>query len=328
MFIELPAASEVRMVTVLDPHFSPQTTPMRKTDWLEETLDAWTQIVTFAASVEAHLILVAGDIFHLKTSSRNPHWFTNKVLKAFKESKTKIAGIGGNHDLAFGSLISLWNQPIGGLVLAEGMHLLDFDPIVLKANGFSVKVAGCSYDHAKAEATRALRRDGANFLVGVGHFWFGPKSTEFFGEQVYGPDHLNDSEVDAYVIGHHHEDQGIQKSQGKTYFVHGSMNRTGMHQDDMIRKPSCGLMKITKAGIEGTIVRLKVKPSEELFDVVKREEIKQEEAQLEEFVSALATQGITWTDPAELVATMPLSDEVRLRARAYLKAAEEASESS
>lgn len=314
---------EIRIVTVLDPHFSPSATPLRKGDWLEETTESFRQILKFAESAGAALIVVAGDIFHLKTPSRNPLWFVNSVIRLFKESKVPIAGIAGNHDLAFGRIESLWDRPIGSLVIAGGMTLLDHDPVIIEMGQTKVRIEGSSYEHGSAEAVRSLRKGDANYLIGVGHFWFGPKTGEFFGEPVYGPDFLNSSEVDCYVIGHHHQDQGILRSEGKTYFVHGSMNRTGMHEDDLKRKPAVGLMTIRETSLEGKVVRLRTKPAEEVFDMEVREEMREEERKLEAFVESLAIQGMSWDDPNTLVEMMPISEEVRERAKQYLKTAEE-----
>lgn len=294
MGIVIKVGAELKVVTVLDPHFSPQQTPMRKTDFLEEAEDAFRQAIAFGASVGARLIVMAGDIFHLKTATKNPHWFVNRVLQLLHEaagSGMMVVGIGGNHDLTFGSLKYLWNQPLGTLILGRAIHLLDGNPVRVEAEGFSVRVAGCSFNHSSAEGTRSLKKEGDTFLVGVGHFWFGPKSGEFFGEPIFGPDYLSQSEVDAYVIGHHHEDQGIVKSGGKTYFVHGSMSRTGMHEGDLKRHPAIGLMTITKEGVVGQVVRLRARPAEEIFDLTMRQQVKDEEKKLREFIEALATQG-------------------------------------
>lgn len=324
--MKLTVKDEFRAITVLDPHFSPAQTPMRKADFLEEVEDAWRQITAFAVKMQVHAIMVAGDIFHLKQASKAPPWFMNRTLRCFKEPISEgitVVGIGGNHDLPFGSLKYLWNQPLGNLILGGGMHLLDENPVIVEGDGFSVKVAGCSFNHNMAEGTRDLKKEGHSFLVGLGHFWYGPKSGSFFGEPIYGPDYLGQSEVDAFVIGHHHEDQGIPVIGGKTYFVHGSMTRTGMHEGDLKRLPSVGLMSIRKEGIKGTVVRLRHKPSAEIFDLTKKAELAEEDKKLQDFINSLATQGFGATTPEEILKGMPLAANVKKRVAEYLAAAEQ-----
>lgn len=293
----------------------------------ETTKDAFRQVVRFAEKSRAHGILIAGDLLHLKTPTRNPPWFINEVLKLLREAQELGIGvwaIAGNHDLTYGSLVSLHNQPFGTLVLSKTLHLLDEYPIVLHADGFTVKVDGRSYHHGEMEPTRQLKKEGADYLVGLGHFWFGDTGN-FFGEQRWGPDVLCQSEVDVYVIGHHHEDQGILTAgDGTMFFVHGSMSRTGVHKDDLTRRPAVGLMTLTKDRINGQTARLRAKPAEELFDLDKREQLKKGEEEMDLFVQMLQTGGVTSTDPYRIVEEIVTDDLVRKRVKGYLDAAEEA----
>lgn len=318
---------KVSFVTVLDPHLSPVTPASRKDDFLAATIDAFNQTIDFAVRSEAKAILVAGDVFHLKSSSRNPHWFMIKVISLLRRARdlgVPIVGIAGNHDLTFGSIVSVNTQPIGVLVESGVYHLLDDNPIDWVGEQFSVRVAGCSFEHAQADPVRKLKKGSATFLVALGHFWYGPVSGNFFGEPVYGPDFLGtETEVDAYVIGHHHEDQGIPKIGNQTYFVHGSMNRVGAHKGDLERRPAVGLMTVTKDGIEGKIARIKTPPIEEIFDLEKRAQIVKEREELDRLMSAMSeSQVVPETDMKKLLEQLAPSMEVRRRAEAYLEEAE------
>ena len=218
---------KVTLITVLDMHLSPVTPASRKDDYAEATEEAWGQILRFAEKVGAEAILLAGDIYHLKTASRNPPGFLRRNIKMFKDAQRKgidVLAIAGNHDLTFGSLVSLDNQPIGVLVEAEAVHLLDGKPVVYNAKGFSVKVAGGSFNHSQAAHVRDLKKEGADRLVAMGHFWYGPETGEYFGEPVYGPGFFKGSEADVLVIGHHHADMGMPTIDGKVYCVHGPIS--------------------------------------------------------------------------------------------------------
>jgi len=313
------------MVTVLDPHFSPVTPSSRKDDYMESTEEVFRQVIRFAKKMEAVAILIAGDIFHLKTASRNPPWFLRRILLLFKEAReegVEIWGIAGNHDLTFGSLVSVSTQPIGVLLAAGAMHLLDENCVLVRADGFSVKVAGCSYEHAKAAPVRDLKKDGSDHLVALGHFWFGKETGEFFGEPVYGPDYFASSEVDAFVIGHHHADQGIQDIGGRKYFAHGSMNRVGAHAGDMTRRPAVGLLEVTKEGVVGKIARLKVPEASEIFDFEKHQALVAERKELDQFLEMVASQQIAQTDVEGVLTAMSLPQEVRKRVDEFIQSAE------
>lgn len=316
----------IRFVTILDLHLSPVPPVSRKDDFLASTLDALHQARRFAKKMNAQGIILAGDIFHIKTGSRNPHGFVRSVMSNFKEVKSDdldVLGICGNHDLTFGSLVSLETQPIGVMVEADAMHLLDNKPVTYKGKGFSVKVAGCSYNHAQAAPVRDLKKDGADFLVGVGHFWFGPETGEFFGEPVYGPDYFKDSEVDAFVIGHHHEDMGIPVVGGRTYFTHGSINRIGSHKGDLERRPSVGLLEVTKNGVTGKVARVKVPEVSEVFNLETVKVAQEERVELDKFIEGISQQIMVSTDLNKMVDEMTLPADVKVRVDKYLQEAEE-----
>lgn len=317
--------ARLRFVTVLDLHLSPVTPTSRKDDFFQSTVDAFRQAARFAVKMECQGMILAGDIFHLKTGSRNPQWFMRAVIMLMKEAKDAgldMLAIAGNHDLTFGSLVSLESQPIGVLTAADVIHLLDDSSVLYRTAEFTARVAGASYCHSQAAPVRDLKKDGADFLVATGHFWFGKETGEFFGEPVYGPDFFTTSEVDAFVIGHHHADQGIPVVGGKTYFSHGSINRVGAHAGDLERKPAVGLLEITKQGITGKIARLKVADAKEIFDVAQHTSLMEEKKELDEFMNLLSSQVIGAADMGSILEDLHLVPEVRTRVDAYIKEAE------
>lgn len=322
--VAVPGPS-LKLVTVLDPHFSPIAPAARTDDFLESTEDAFRQTIRFAVKVNASAIVIAGDIFHLKSGQKNPHWFMRRIIRLFKEARKEgilVLGIAGNHDLTHGSMVSFETQPVGVLVEGDAMHLLDESSVLFELDGFTVRVAGSSYHHAQADIVRDLKKDGATFLVTTGHFWFGKETGQFFGEPVYGPEYFESSESDALIIGHHHADQGIQQVKGRTFVAHGSMNRVGSHAGDMDRKPAVGLLEITKEGIVGKVARLRVPDAAEIFDLEKREAIVAERKELDEFMHLMANQVMGGDDVSTLMAEMVISPEVRSQVDNYLKDAE------
>lgn len=319
------AGASVKFVTILDLHLSPVTPSSRKDDFYLSTVDSFRQAIKFGVKVGAVGLILAGDIFHLKTGSRNPQWFMRAAILLMKEAQDAgllVLAVAGNHDLTFGSLVSLETQPIGVLAAADAIHLLDDKSVVFEMDGFTVRVAGSSYCHAQASPVRDLKKGGATFLVGVGHFWFGPETGEFFGEPVYGPDYFPVSEVDAFVIGHHHADQGIPVVSGRTYFSHGSINRVGAHAGDLTRRPAVGLMEITKEGVTGKIARLKVPDAADIFDIDKQKALVEERKELDEFMNLISNQVVAGVDMDFILGELSLPAEIRTRVDSYLAAAE------
>lgn len=315
----------VKILGICDPHFCLHNPPVYKVGYWPTIKTAVERVFQFAEEQEADYILWAGDMFHLKGTGRNPHAFMKEVLDLLRgptRTGTKHAIIAGNHDVALGSLEGLKNQPLNVLLGTGWIHLLDKDDVTIQGRDFTVRIGGRSYEHGRAESVRALKKGTADWLIAVGHFWFATTTGELFGEAIFGPDFLGKGEADAYLIGHHHEDQGIRRIEGKWYFAQGSITKTGSHKADIKRKPAAVWIEVMKENMEAKILRTKFPPASELFDLEKREQIKQEQVQLEEYMQELARATFGTGDPNTILEQMEISDQVRTKVRDYLEAAE------
>jgi len=151
------------------------------------------------------------------------------------------------------------------------------------------------------------------------------QSGEFFGEKIYGPDYLSQGEADVYVIGHHHEDQGIQDVGGKLYFAHGSPSRTGAHKHDIERRPAVGLLTIDVHGLHHKIVRPKVPTADECMDLEKRKVVMAEQEKIDEFIKIFSESSIDASDPRKMLDTLDpnMTQQVKEKVIEYLDVAEQ-----
>jgi len=315
----------VKILGICDPHLCIHNPPVYKVNYWPTIKTAVERVFQYAVEQEADLILWAGDIFHLKGTGRNPNAFMKEVLDLLRLPTLKgirHATIAGNHDVSLGSLEGLKNQPLNVLIGTGWFPLLDIDYLTIQGKDFTVRIGGRSYEHGRAEATRALEKGTADWLIAVGHFWFASTTGEMFGEAVFGPDFLGKGEADAYLIGHHHEDQGIRRIDGKWYFAQGSITKTGSHKADIERKPAAVWIEVTKEEMEAKILRTKFPPASELFDLERREQIKQEQVQMEDYMRELAGATFGTSDPHTILEQMGITDQVRIKVREYLEAAE------
>jgi len=335
--IETRTPGHFRAVTICDPHFSAHNPPVYKQDYWPIVLDTMLKIFKFAHEKECDAILWAGDIFHLKTAIRNPLWFLTEVIGLFRDASEKgilHLGIAGNHDVKYGSLAEgLEGQPLHVLATAGCYNLLDKNEYLFEIRNedvldtkktTKVRVAGASFLHGSAKPLLAKKKQGADYLVTLGHFWFGSQSGEFFGEVIYGPDYLDAGETDVYVIGHHHEDQGIQEVGKKVYFAHGSPSRTGAHKHDLERRPAAGFLDISAAGIEHSILRPKMPEIADVMDLETRKVVMAEKEKIEEFVKLFSESGMDAGDPRKILDSIDPNMDAQLKSRVldYLDAAE------
>lgn len=330
MDIEAKDHETVRLVCMCDPHLSAHTPTAYKVDYWDVVQDTMKQVAKFAKNKDVDAIVWAGDIFNLKAASRNPLKFMGEVVEMFQSfGSIPHVGIAGNHDLLYGSLEGLKGQPLDLLIKTGIYHLLDTKPLRIFSDqtrpegGPTLTVKGQSYTHGTADGVKAFTKKDARYLMGVGHFWYGPISGEFFGEHIYGPDFLDNSEVDLYLIGHHHEDQGVHLINEKHYIVHGSISKIGAHKHDLDRRPAASYIEITKEGVNVTIIRPKFPESKDIMDLEKRKQIAEEKEEMDEFINNLGSATMTMDDPKSIIKEMELGTQVRAKVMEYITSAEE-----
>lgn len=316
-------AAEVRLIGINDPHFTAHNPASWKVNYLEELEAAMAKLFLFAKQEDVDAIVWGGDLFHLKSSMRNPHWFVARMGAMLLDLEIPQLCIGGNHDLKYGSLDGLEGQPLEVMLKLRVMNLLDTEDWMFEAGPIKVQVAGRSYKHGLADGMFELKKDpSATYLLGVGHFWFGKQTGMLFGENIYGPDLLMKAEPDVFLIGHHHEDQGIIRQDGKVYCSQGSATRTGTHKQDLERIPSAVYLKINAEGVDATVLRLPCRPASEVFDLEIREQIMQEKKTIEAFSQELADVIVLSTDPRDILKELDPNSTIKAIVEHYLELAE------
>ena len=320
------SGDEVRLIGVCDPHFSSSNPAAWSASYLEHLEKTLYQVFRFAQKNEVHGILWAGDWFHYKAPARNPLWFITRLMKFLKKAGIPHYGILGNHDVKYNDwTIGLQGQPAEMLIEAGSFHLLDDAPWIFEGKDFKVQVSGASYRQGLAIDTVNLEREeGVEHHIGLGHFWFGPKTGEFFGERQYGPDFLEPGDPDLYLLGHHHEDQGIHTLGGHTYCTAGSITRTAAHKSDLSRAPSAVYITATRDSMSAQVIRPKVADCEDVMDLRVRRQVAEEKAEMEDFLTNLSNTSIVTQDPEEILRQLDVTQEVREETQRYIDRAEEA----
>ena len=147
----------------------------------------------------------------------------------------------------------------------------------------------------------------------------------FEGEDIVRYSDLEDTAPDVYAFGHWHKDQGVQSIGDKQFINIGSLTRGSLSQDEVQRQPACALLTFEQgAPVDIKVVRLKVKPPEEVFDVEGRARQVQRQEDMDELVSRIRDSLLSTDNNktlGELISEMPeVPDQVRERALSYLEA--------
>ena len=148
----------------------------------------------------------------------------------------------------------------------------------------------------------------------------------FEGEDIVKYADLLDTAPDCFMFGHWHKDQGVEHLGGKMFVNIGSLTRGTLSQDDLGRQPACVLITAERGKPLGVkVVRIRVSPPEEVFDLTSRDrQVRQQEdmaAFVEHIREALVPlgHGDTLSDTVRALPDLP--DAVRERALLYLEKA-------
>jgi len=322
MNIKSRNADHVSLIAICDPHNAPLSPPAFKVDYQEHLEGNLDQVFKFGAKNNVDAYLWAGDMFHLREPRSNPHWLVARVAAKLKTATSSHFGIGGNHDYKNGAIeTGLFGSPLATIIDAGIFTLLDDNDVVV-AGPRSVRLAGGSYLHGSAEHVRDKKKDGADVMVNLGHFWLGQQTGDFYGEQLYGFDYFKDCDSDVLVVGHHHEDHGIEHRYGKYFVAPGSISITGAHGHDLKRKPAAAWIRVYADRIDIQVIRPKCLPASELLDLSKHEEVKQEKKEMEEFMQSLSEVEVASQDPFVILNELAPTAAIKERASQYLEAAE------
>ena len=123
-------------------------------------------------------------------------------------------------------------------------------------------------------------------------------------------------------FGHWHKDQGVTTLGDKTFVNIGSLTRGSLSQDEVERQPACAVLSFMPEGRDVRVVRLKVKPADEVFDVERRQRVETRRMEMDAFVSTLrdTLSQEASGDIAGIVAGMSdVPEQVRERALTYLE---------
>jgi predicted phosphodiesterase len=205
-------------------------------------------------------------------------------------------------------------------------RLYDEHEAVFERDGVKVRVVGIPYHGTKYDLDRFrnIKRGDEHHLVCVAHVLASERGgTMFEGEDVVRYSDLLDTAPDLFCFGHWHKDQGVTTLGDKTFVNIGSLTRGSLSQDEVERQPACAVLSFLPDGRDIRVVRLKVKPADDVFDVERRQRADNRRMEMDAFVSTL--RDTLAQEPGEggvagLLAGMgEVPEQVRERALAYLE---------
>lgn len=311
-----------------DVHLSERNPRSRTDNWREAIMDKLRQVGGIAKEIGAEAVIDGGDFFDIKSPSRNSHDLIREVAELHADYPCPVYANVGNHDCVYGDYTYLPQQPLG-VLFSTGVfkRLYDNHEAVFTEGGVKVRLAGIPYHGTTYDLDRFknITKGDEDYLVVAAHVLASAKGGSMFeNEDIIKYDDLIEMnpDVDVWLFGHWHKDQGVWEKDGKYIVNVGSLSRGALVQDDMDRKPCAIELGFTEAGIEVVRHDLQIPKAAEIFDVAGRERQEMRESVMEDFVSNLKSSLIKDSDSNTLesvVAKTEIPDTVRERALRYLE---------
>jgi len=321
--------TEFIFITANDIHISDPNPRSRTDNFKGAIFNKLSQMKMACNKLNADGAIIAGDLYNLKTPIRNSHNLNKNLIRIFNEFKCPIYMIEGNHDLTGDRLDSIEEQPIG--VLFEDKTLIQLRHEIIEKNGIKVSLVGVPYQE-NIDLTNLnipSKKDCITQICAM-HLYASLKGGYLFEERLYGYDELATLSPDVFILGHYHLDQGIYKQNDKYFINIGSLSRGTIADEDIKHHPQIGFIKISVTDNTPSYnirpIRLKIRPADEVFDLKKKKEIKEEKRVIDLFVDKLASE--TSTDDIknadkidDIVDKMKITREVKTRVLNFIQEA-------
>jgi DNA repair exonuclease SbcCD nuclease subunit len=284
----------IRFITFTDVHASVVNPASRLGSYEEDIFDKLNQIRKVGEKSKVDFFLFGGDLFNLKYPMRNPHELNSKLIKLFKSFPAPIYATEGNHDLRNDSYETFQEQPL--CVIYSSGALIQTRDERFEVKGLKVRIRSFPFKEEPNLLEIPKAKDGtADLNICLLHLYSSLEGGALFKQKIYSYKEIAELGDDVFLLGHYHLDQGIETLEhdgvNQTFVNVGAISRGSLADDKLERIPQIGFVEVSKPG--ETLVfkcqsgKLRVKPFEQAFDVVKKAEEKKQLEDAEIFVSKL-----------------------------------------
>lgn len=283
-----------KALTFTDIHLADKNPSSRIDDYMGSILDKLEQARDICIERKIDVALCGGDIFHIKTPTKNSHYLVSKTIEVFKSFPCPVYSIYGNHDLRQDNITTLAKQPFYTLVKSGALKYLHDE---LLCDG-AVRIFGMDYCSFPNEEEFSKENKGEKIQICVAHVNASSTFSDLFGEKVYRYQDLETTSPDVFVFGHYHPDQGIEIRNGKHFINVGSLSRGSLKKDELSRIPQLGYIEISDDfKITTSKIPLNVLQADKIFDLELKNKEEKENEEIEKFITEMKDKiTVTKTD--------------------------------
>jgi hypothetical protein len=247
-------------------------------------------------AVHCQVVVIAGDLFHIKAPSRNSLALVLRTIKALREFPCDVLVVPGNHDMLFDRLDSVFaHQPLGLVFEAGAAHLLNGwgSPFPI----FGVPWLQHWTDEAVWEALRPYREMREHnpsrqpYLI-VTHAPLYPEGQELPYEHYPARKWYEAMGREGQVFyGHVHEPHGqygfYDAEGGVTFCNNGALSRGSLHEHNLERQVGVTFWDSETGAFE--FVPLRSRPAAEVFRLAEAQQVTDMAGRLDAFLEGIAS---------------------------------------
>ena len=273
-----------KAITFTDIHLADKNPASRIDNYMESILNKIEQARDICIERDIDVALCGGDIFHIKTPTKNSHYLVSRTIDILKSFPCPVYSIYGNHDLRQDNITTLPKQPFYTLVKSGGLTYLHDE---MFDNG-NVRIFGMDYCSFPTEEEFNRDNKGEKVQICVAHVNASSKFSDLFGEKVYRYQDLQHTSPDIFVFGHYHPDQGIEVHNEKHFINVGSLSRGSLKKDELDRIPNIGYIEIADDySITCEKIPLNVLMADKIFDLEMKNKEEKEQEEIEKFITEM-----------------------------------------
>lgn len=302
----------MRALLVGDIHLSDRPPSVRTETYADDIL-AKLRFCVEQASEHADVLVLLGDVFHLKTPSKTSHRLvqrTAEILEQFRPTgftldrgPGRVLVVPGNHDMSQDRIESLPSQPLGTLALARNVELLDgFDA--------TTGIYGLPYQSDWTVLPDLLADVGGSSLLAT-HAPIFPPGEEPPYDFVSADDwsHAMDQRSDTPVAyGHIHDPHGFYQAAGRWFCNNGAISRGSLHEQTVKRHPAVTLFDDDADGCPFTSIPVPHRPAAEVFRLAEHHDQVARADRLDAFLSDLGDVSLSALSLEEVLAHAETTD--------------------
>lgn len=278
-----------------DIHLADRPPSLRTDTYTEDILTKLKHAVRIAVDREVKAIVLAGDVFHIKTPTRNSHHLVQRTGEVLVSGGLPVIIIPGNHDLSNDRLESLRRQPLGTLAKMEGIDLLmgPHEEFPLFGLPYLHDWAGELPVRMKNYRTWCADRKAEDFdfwPLMITHAPIFPVGENPPYEFIGGDDWAELMQNGDCYYGHIHDPHGAYKPEDHlpvTLCNNGAISRGSLHEATLKREPHVTIWDETPGGFEA--VPLPFRPAEAVFRLKEKEDVDEKVSRVEEFLENVGT---------------------------------------